>query len=229
MTGMYLEHYGVKGMKWGVRKEYDPHPRKTTNIKPDSKSTKAASSDYIVQPFDNSTLRRAYDSYLSAGKQNFDYLQEWGEADDSKWDEAYAKAAEGFNDLERAMLVAYQMLVKYGLTARFSVCLSGKPTDKNPTIGFYDNKKNEPVATLQECIARNSGADTKTREKNVKGKPVAIKVNKSKSAGKSSVNSTTVPNSTIKELTKLKMTEESVKAVKDLMITIGKKKMSNAK
>lgn len=24
----YLCHYGVKGMKWGVRKEYEPHPRK---------------------------------------------------------------------------------------------------------------------------------------------------------------------------------------------------------
>lgn len=24
----YLMHYGVKGMKWGVRKEYIPHPRK---------------------------------------------------------------------------------------------------------------------------------------------------------------------------------------------------------
>lgn len=26
-----LYHYGVKGMKWGVRKEYEPHPRKRNN------------------------------------------------------------------------------------------------------------------------------------------------------------------------------------------------------
>lgn len=24
-----LYHYGVKGMRWGVRKEYEPHPQKT--------------------------------------------------------------------------------------------------------------------------------------------------------------------------------------------------------
>jgi hypothetical protein len=28
--GEALEHYGVKGMKWGERKEYDPHPRDAT-------------------------------------------------------------------------------------------------------------------------------------------------------------------------------------------------------
>lgn len=27
-----LRHYGVKGMKWGVRKQYVPHPRKGNNI-----------------------------------------------------------------------------------------------------------------------------------------------------------------------------------------------------
>ena len=30
-----LCHYGVKGMKWGVRKEYEPVGRKTTHIKQD--------------------------------------------------------------------------------------------------------------------------------------------------------------------------------------------------
>lgn len=25
----YIKHYGVKGMKWGVRKKYVPHPRKS--------------------------------------------------------------------------------------------------------------------------------------------------------------------------------------------------------
>ena len=32
-----LTHYGVKGMKWGVRKEYVPHPRKSKRINFNSK------------------------------------------------------------------------------------------------------------------------------------------------------------------------------------------------
>lgn len=31
-----ISHYGVKGMKWGVRKEYVPHPRKTGTTQPES-------------------------------------------------------------------------------------------------------------------------------------------------------------------------------------------------
>ena len=34
-----LAHYGVKGMKWGVRKEYVPHPRKTSSKQGSSKKT----------------------------------------------------------------------------------------------------------------------------------------------------------------------------------------------
>lgn len=32
-----IYHYGVKGMKWGVRKEYEPHPRKAAKKSPDLK------------------------------------------------------------------------------------------------------------------------------------------------------------------------------------------------
>lgn len=35
-----LTHYGIKGMKWGVRKEYIPHPRKAVKRKIDSLSKK---------------------------------------------------------------------------------------------------------------------------------------------------------------------------------------------
>lgn len=236
MTGMYLEHYGVKGMKWGVRKEYEPSPRKTASNKTDHKNTgsprksekKNGSGNTIYQTFSNSTLQNAYESYLSAGKQNFDYLQEWGKADDSKWDEAYAKAAEGFSDLERAMMVAYQMLVKYNLTGRFEVCLKGKANDKNPTICFYDNQQFESVDTLAECRAR-ARTSARRREKNVQGEPVAIKVNKGKSTGGKPSASTTVSNSTIQSINRAKQTDQMVNTVKDLMKTIGKKKMSNTK
>lgn len=34
MTGMYLEHYGVLGMKWGVRKEDEKRNASSKNRKP---------------------------------------------------------------------------------------------------------------------------------------------------------------------------------------------------
>lgn len=40
-----LTHYGVKGMKWGVRKEYEPHPRKSAQ-----KSVSSDDSRSVKQP-----------------------------------------------------------------------------------------------------------------------------------------------------------------------------------
>lgn len=237
MTGMYLEHYGVKGMKWGVRKEYEPVSRKNAGNKSSHKETgipiskkenNKTSQGYTYRPIDNSKLKKAYENYLSAGKLYFDNLQEWGKADDSKWDEAYAKAAEGYSDLRRAEIVAYQMLVKYNLTGRFSVCVGKKTIGGTPKICFYDNEKFEVVDTLAECRAR-ARTSSRRREKNVQGEPVAIKVNKSKSTGGKPAASTTVPNSTIQSINRAKQTEKMVNTVKDLMQTIGKKKMSNTK
>lgn len=53
---LYLAHYGVKGMKWGVRKKYVPHPRKSngkTNarrIYENFKQKKANKSTQAVNP-----------------------------------------------------------------------------------------------------------------------------------------------------------------------------------
>lgn len=39
-----FQHYGVKGMKWGVRKEYEPHPRKTKGSSNEGMETSEKSS-----------------------------------------------------------------------------------------------------------------------------------------------------------------------------------------
>ena len=41
-----LQHYGVKGMKWGVRKKYKSGDHMDTNDKSDSKTTRRVKNDY---------------------------------------------------------------------------------------------------------------------------------------------------------------------------------------
>lgn len=42
MTTTEISHYGVKGMKWGVRKEYVPHPRKPSRFGDQEEAAKRA-------------------------------------------------------------------------------------------------------------------------------------------------------------------------------------------
>lgn len=62
-------HYGIKGMKWGVRKEYEPHPReRTVSIE----HTKAIGKRAVGELITKARRTVAYDYYRVNGKKYLD-------------------------------------------------------------------------------------------------------------------------------------------------------------
>lgn len=73
-----LAHYGVKGMKWGVRKQYAPHPRqkaataKKTPKKPEKNYDREIATALIATAATIAIGSAAYDAYRRNGKAFFD-------------------------------------------------------------------------------------------------------------------------------------------------------------
>lgn len=65
----FLCHYGVKGMRWGVRKEYEPHPRKTkiNGTKPSSMKERELSDKNFTDKKIKSKIRKAALGYGALG------------------------------------------------------------------------------------------------------------------------------------------------------------------
>lgn len=127
-------------------------------------------------------------------------------------------------DEQKILLAAYYMLISVGLEDYFDVA-SRKENGKLKVV-FKHRKSGHICYTLAEAKAYQNSVGSRTREKNVKGEPVAIKVNKDKSARGSSSGSSGynyVPNATLKDITKKKKEENMVK---DAMNSIGKTLMS---
>lgn len=69
-----LTHYGVKGMRWGVRKEYIPHPRESTFSKPSNFVSKKS---MRVNKDGSLTVPKGY-SFNRVGKSNIDVNKSGG-------------------------------------------------------------------------------------------------------------------------------------------------------
>lgn len=181
-----LEHYGVKGMRWGVRHEDGSkgHSVKSKS-KTINKKNKAKTKEIVDYPYSNDTMKDAMDQWYTQAKGIFDNMQGWGESDNSKWGPAYMQAAEelGYTELELKMLLLYQALVENGLTDRFSVCVSGDTNAADASqvkVVFYDMKNGDACTTIDECKRRKRVDGMKGRKKNIdqNAKPSSVKVDK---------------------------------------------------
>lgn len=246
MTGMYLEHYGVKGMKWGVRKEYESSSTKRSSIldkRADDSKSNHKENFQKVTPFSYVQLRETYNTFESLAKDkmdkkikllNLEAVQKndntindtTGAKGNALWAESYREA---LNDMDldlksRMALTAYAALVEAGIDKDFVVVL----VKRNGRQGYaYQHRISGQIFyTLGSARQYMRTVGSRTREKNVKGEPVAIKVDKSKSTGGSSSGYNDVPNAYLKDITRKMKTENMVK---DAMQSIGKTLMSKAK
>lgn len=169
----YLEHYGVKGMKWGVRKDPERSgatSRRGTKAKADlaarTKRSHEILKEQVSYPYDNKSMQYAVDVFNYRAKQYYWDKKGWDidkqtgeyignkEEDTKLMQEAYDKAAESYTELERELLAMYIMLKQLGMTKRFSVVLYGDTTDSRPSLGLYDLQKKDIVPTLEEAQKR---------------------------------------------------------------------------
>lgn len=238
MTGMYLEHYGVKGMKWGVRKEDEKRSESLTNKKskylPNDYNTYShAQAERLYNTFEANVQKRMKNKLDELNKKassfgNHNANQLTPKQYDALWKESYEEAvaneASVMTAEQQAMLAAYYALVNAGLSDHFDV-VSYKQKGKLK-MGFKHRESGKVFYTMASARAYQNSAGGRTREKNVQGEPVAIKVNKSKSAGGSSSGYNDVPNAYLKDLTRKTKTENMVK---NAMQSIGKTLMSKAK
>lgn len=242
MTGMYLEHYGVKGMKWGVRKEDEKRNTSSRNNK-----SKYLPHDYNT--YSHSNAEKLYNTFQAMASANMEQKlnklnkesvslfgnhhanQLTSEQYNALWKESYEEAVASDNNKltaeEQAMLAAYTALVNAGLSDYFDV-VSYKQKGKLK-MGFKHRDSGKVFYTMASARAYQNSAGSRTRQKNVKGEPVSIKVNKDKSARGSSSGSSGynyVPNALLKDITKKTKTENMVK---NAMQSIGKTLMSKVK
>lgn len=175
-TTEYLEHYGVKGMKWGVRKDDEESKKNTSNRKQKEKTK-----EHIVIPYDNKDMRYQYENYMSNAKEIFDSKMKWGERlteaqTQERWNEVYNEVNTFYSDLEKAMLAVYMILKENQMLDRFSVCLSGDSNDDLPQVKIYDMQTDEVIDTIDEALKRRR-MSMKSREKNIEkdAKPVSVK------------------------------------------------------
>lgn len=242
MTGMYLEHYGVLGMKWGVRKEDEKRNTSSKNAKskylPHDYSTYShEQAERLYTIFEAYTQQRMEKKLNELNKKatglfgNPNANQLTPEQRDALWKEAYEETVANEGSVmtaeQQAMLAAYYALVNAGLSDYFDV-VSYKQKGKLK-MGFKHRDSGKVFYTMASARAYQNSAGSRTREKNVKGEPVAIKVNKDKSARGSSSGSSGynyVSNTLLKDITKKTKIENMVK---DAMQSIGKTLMSKAK
>lgn len=141
-----LEHYGVKGMKWDVRKEYEPVSSRTKNDYPDSYTIESERLKGVYMILDQmaGTEFKAMELKLKhlADKTGIDaFAQLSSDYSDSLWAACYKEVVNGVNlsEEERLLLVVYGYLERYGLEDYFDIGMQNEGTGKR-TIIITDKK-----------------------------------------------------------------------------------------
>jgi hypothetical protein len=81
IVGGELCHYGVKGMKWGVRKKYE-YSSMTQDVRDKKAAYKQAKKDY------NKSFNKAYNKAIAA----YSPVKKHRQANDARWEDAMNKA-----------------------------------------------------------------------------------------------------------------------------------------
>lgn len=238
---MYLEHYGVLGMKWGVWKEDEKRNvnskrRKDNYVLSSYHIYTKKSAEQLYNSFESIAQNKMQKKLNALNKKAADLNDSsinnlTPEQRDKFWKEAYEETVAEINGQlsaeSQAMLAAYIALVNAGLSDYFEV-ISFKRKGKLQ-LAYQHRDSGKKFYTMDSARAYMNSVGRRSREKNVKGEPVAIKVNKDKSAIGSSSGSSGynyVSNTLLKDITKKTKTENMVK---DAMKSIGKTLMSKAK
>lgn len=139
----YLEHYGVKGMKWGVRKDEDASYSRTASTKSKNNIERVATRNDLAALHNNIESsaqahfkKRETEMRLSAYQkgQAFDLT---GEPANKLWEESYREAVNTYaaDDTTKILLVGYELLRKEGISRYFNVGI-GKINGKKTCIFF---------------------------------------------------------------------------------------------
>lgn len=198
----YLEHYGVKGMKWGVRKEEETSSMMRSQ-RPTSKlraSIAKGDSDIDVTGYISGNKARA--SYLIieelAKTKVENRLQAIRKADsilgttayqsltndqvDSMFNDAYNSVLSelDLSEDQTVALIGYGLLEQYGLSSYFDIVLGSKNGKK--VVVYLDKDTFEPFYSIDECSAHVRAKTGKigilggrSRSKNVTGNAVRVK------------------------------------------------------
>lgn len=186
-----LEHYGVKGMRWGVRKEEDKSSgNRSTSKSSNSMSNHAKKNDKKGHSFNKSAAKNSSGREYITYQMSNDQLREgWYRFEDIAKENGglnetgYAKAAEEFNPLERALLIVWQQVLLAGLQNRVTVTLAGYSDADRPDIKLQDNQTGALYSSVDDCLAAlnkekqaNAGTRPRGRERNVdqNSKPVSV-------------------------------------------------------
>lgn len=201
-----LEHYGVKGMRWGVRKEdetssrsssgssnrrlFSTESRSAANV---SRSLENGQSNYV----DRDRLAAAYSVVESLAAKYFRQKQHelnkkaetWhnnsindltGEKGDALWNECYERAVKDLKPSQEStiLLAAYAALKQYGVENMFDVELSKSNGKYSLRVIHRGTGKSFSDVYSAYIYARKTGG-VPTREKNVTG-TASVTVHKDK-------------------------------------------------
>lgn len=181
-----LEHYGVKGMKWGVRKDDDKLKSQTSKFskqtlgyisKEDLESGYAMFEAYAQQHME-AMLQNLNNAASLSGNNSLNSLS--ASDRDKLWNQAYSEAIKdlGINAEGAALLMLYQALLDKGIAAYFDIEINEK--NGKPYALFVHRETKKTFKTIDAAVAYMKSAGKKQRDKNVNGEAVSITVHKDK-------------------------------------------------
>lgn len=201
-----LQHYGVKGMKWGVRKDDDPTLITRKNVKPEDYSILSylspdslsrtheaikahADTKYTIARNNIESLGNTFDFTFgpNTGKYVYDYGYNYrNEIYQACYDSAIK---EDVTDENRALLLAaYDILKQEGIADYFNLAIGkNDKTGQKIVIMLYTEDLSEAFSVGEaKALLRTKGIkvgnqSARSRDRTPQGEPVKVSVNKEKS------------------------------------------------